>query len=536
MTKSAKLLALLCLLFTLGMGCGESNDNFVFTNTSPSNTTPLQGQLVFLTTPQRDAGQSFGSIQVAVQDFNGQLIESADIPILIELVDPQGATLSGTTTRNASSGIANFNDLSVDRAGNYEFRATSPGFESDDTTTFAITPAEPDILSFVQEPTSGTVGMELAAIQVELTDEFGNRTDGQVSISLASNPGSATLSGTLNRATTNGVATFDDLQLSAPGEGYTLQVSSASLTPTQSQPFDITAPAPRLVVGSTDTIRFFDASADGNTPPLRTITGSSAAVGVPCGFWLEGNELFVADCDPNGGNPIGRVAVYASGADGDTPPLRTLTGANTSLRTPLSLLIVDDELFVSDRLANGTGIILVFPADASGNATPIRTITGGNTDLMSPDNMATDGTSLFVADQIANNDAMGAVLAFPLNASGNVFPSQAIRGANTTLNGPFGIAVSPTEIFVTDVRGDSSVKVFPISVTGNTLPSRTLNVSPTVRGLALSGGELFISDSVNSVVQVYDSTASGNDAAIRSLTGAATGLTSFVGMAVGIAP
>jgi hypothetical protein len=61
------------------------------------------------------------------------------------------------------------------------------------------------------------------AIQVELRDEAGNPTAAAnaVSTALGSNPG-ARRSAERSRAAVAGVATFDDLTLSAGGTGYTM--------------------------------------------------------------------------------------------------------------------------------------------------------------------------------------------------------------------------------------------------------------------------------------------------------------------------
>ena len=54
--------------------------------------------------------------------------------------NPGGGTLSGTTPQTASSGIATFNDLSIDRAGNgYTLDATSVGLTTATSNTFDIT-------------------------------------------------------------------------------------------------------------------------------------------------------------------------------------------------------------------------------------------------------------------------------------------------------------------------------------------------------------------------------------------------------------
>jgi hypothetical protein len=64
--------------------------------------------------------------------------------------------------------------------------------------------------------------------------------DGTMTISLASGPAGATLSGTLTATAYHGVAVFDGLSLSQLGNGYTLQISSSFPT-IATEPFDVIA-------------------------------------------------------------------------------------------------------------------------------------------------------------------------------------------------------------------------------------------------------------------------------------------------------
>jgi hypothetical protein len=80
------------------------------------------------------------------------------------------------------------------------------------------------------------------ALTVEVVDSSGNvvsDADLPVTMSLATNPMSATLSGTTTVDASSGVATFTDLSLNLPGMGFALKASSGSLTPATSGPFDI---------------------------------------------------------------------------------------------------------------------------------------------------------------------------------------------------------------------------------------------------------------------------------------------------------
>jgi hypothetical protein len=75
-----------------------------------------------------------------------------------------------------------------------------------------------------------------------VVDSSGNPVTGSnvpVTMSLATNPSSATLSGTTTVDAANAVATFTDLSINLPGTGYQLEASSGSLTPATSSPFDV---------------------------------------------------------------------------------------------------------------------------------------------------------------------------------------------------------------------------------------------------------------------------------------------------------
>src|SRR5262249_31213735 len=60
-----------------------------------------------------------------------------------------------------------------------------------------------------------------------------------VTISLATNPTAATLSGTLTRTAVNGIATFNDLSIDKAGTGYRLAASASGVTGATSDPLDV---------------------------------------------------------------------------------------------------------------------------------------------------------------------------------------------------------------------------------------------------------------------------------------------------------
>jgi hypothetical protein len=99
-------------------------------------------------------------------------------------------------------------------------------------------------LAFVVQPGAAQVNQAIAPpVQVAIEDAAGQplpgRTDA-VTLAIGTNPGGATLGGTVTQAAVNGVATFSDLALNQIGDGYTLTASASGLTAATSATFNIT--------------------------------------------------------------------------------------------------------------------------------------------------------------------------------------------------------------------------------------------------------------------------------------------------------
>src|SRR5207244_7870841 len=80
--------------------------------------------------------------------------------------------------------------------------------------------------------------------QVAILDRFGNAATSAtnaVTVTLGTNPGGATLSGTTTVNASAGLATFADVSIDRPGSGYTLVAASGTLTSATSAAFDIIA-------------------------------------------------------------------------------------------------------------------------------------------------------------------------------------------------------------------------------------------------------------------------------------------------------
>lgn len=79
-------------------------------------------------------------VTVEVLNSNGAVVSGSDAPVTMSLAaNPGGATLGGTTTVDASAGVATFTDLTLNRPGNgYELSASSGTLASATSSQFNI--------------------------------------------------------------------------------------------------------------------------------------------------------------------------------------------------------------------------------------------------------------------------------------------------------------------------------------------------------------------------------------------------------------
>ena len=189
------------------------------------------------------------AIQVEIEDAGGNRVTSGG-PVSVGVAilnNAGGGTLSGTTPKNSSSGLATFNNISINKTGtSYTLQATASGLTATTSTAFDITPAAADHLVFIVQPSNTLGGQTITPpVVVEVRDQFDNRVTGattQITVDIGTNPGTptpGTLAGTLVVNAVSGQATFSDLSIDNAGLGYTLTASAASLTGDTSAQFDI---------------------------------------------------------------------------------------------------------------------------------------------------------------------------------------------------------------------------------------------------------------------------------------------------------
>lgn len=122
---------------------------------------------------------------------------------------------------------ASAGNLSGSVTGSCSLAFTSDGEPADTAVNAVITSA---------------VGSQGGPVKVAVLDGSGQLATGStaaVTVAIGSNPGSGSLSGTLTVNASGGVASFSNLSIDEPGDGYTLTATSPGITPATSDPFDI---------------------------------------------------------------------------------------------------------------------------------------------------------------------------------------------------------------------------------------------------------------------------------------------------------
>jgi len=206
-------------------------------------------KLVFITQPTSAiAGSTIGGPpSVAVQDVFGNTVTSSTALITLAIgSNPSGATLSGTVTVPASSGVATFNSLSLNKsATGYTLTASAANVTGATSSAFNISAGSAAALIFTTQPGNTIAGTSISGPPaVAVRDGFGNTvtsSSASITIGIGANPGGGTLSGTTTKNAASGVASFGDLSINQAGAGYTLTAAATGLSGTTSGTFSITA-------------------------------------------------------------------------------------------------------------------------------------------------------------------------------------------------------------------------------------------------------------------------------------------------------
>jgi uncharacterized repeat protein (TIGR03803 family) len=216
-----------------------------FNSGSVFELSPVRLQVTTQPASQVTNGAKF-DVQVSGEDVHGNVVNFTGSVTIALANNPGNATLGGTLTENALTGVADFPDLTLNATGaSYTLQATSPGLNAVTTAPFQVA----DRLVATTEPPTQVVTGAKFDVQISAEDANGNvdpNLTGSVTMALANNPGGSTLGGTLTVNAIHGVADFSDLTLNNPGTGDTLQATSPGQTAATTTPFNVVLPPPKI--------------------------------------------------------------------------------------------------------------------------------------------------------------------------------------------------------------------------------------------------------------------------------------------------
>lgn len=187
-------------------------------------------------------------------------------------------------------------------------------------------------------------------------------------------------------------------------------------------------------------------NATGSAAPMRTIAGSHTGLYLPSQITFDtGGDYIVSDrCRPPkcSGTDAGAILTFDANADGNAAPLRTIAGAKTQLSGPNRIAF--DPIHNMIYAANlSTSTITAYPAGSSGNVEPTIYIHGSKTALWNPDAIAIDKAGyLYVGNEpLVPGPPPASILVFAPGANGNVAPVRIIQGTKTQLAEVNGLSV-----------------------------------------------------------------------------------------------
>jgi hypothetical protein len=232
--------------------------NSSITGQAEVNVVPAPVDAIVVTTsfPNPDPAGTVGTVTVKAEDQYGNVAGSGpnQYEDTVDLVstDLKTAGLPSSYTFSASDGGSHtFISVILKTAANQTITATdsinSALMSSQQIKVNAL--AADQLVLVVQPPSTVSAGIGFG-FQVAAEDMYGNTNTtftGPVSVVIGTNLGGAALSGKAQATAVAGDANFSGLALSKVGVGYTLKISSGSLTPATTSPITVTGNAPTVI-------------------------------------------------------------------------------------------------------------------------------------------------------------------------------------------------------------------------------------------------------------------------------------------------
>jgi DNA-binding beta-propeller fold protein YncE len=209
----------------------------------------------------------------------------------------------------------------------------------------------------------------------------------------------------------------------------------------------------------------FPGSANGETPPLRTIQGSLTQLTRPDRLDIDpiNNEIVVPNSDS--------IAVFSREANGNVAPLRVIRGPKTQLRGSSAVAVdpVNNVIVASsqarppqgrqNKYTPSTNTLLIFNRTDQGDVAPRGVIQGDRTGLHLINQLQIHGPKGWIIATQTTTDVDAEpegvfVGVWQVNDTGDVPPRWKLAGPKSRLKKPRGVAINPKtkELIVADMR------------------------------------------------------------------------------------
>ena len=263
-----------------------------------------------------------------------------------------GATLGGTLTVTASSGVATFIGLSLDSAGTGYTIQIKGSSMATTSSAMSVSPAAASQVVVTSQPTATATAGTTFGLTATAEDGYGNIEtgfNGSLTVALGADPTGGQLQGPLTVQANSGVAVFAGLSLDQAGTGYTIQVSGNGLTPALSNFLSVSPAVASLLTVTTQ-------------PPASVTAGDLFSVIVtaydPYGNVATGFNGSVS-ATAAGSTLSGPTAITASGGVATFSGLTlTMAGNNDTLQFSSSGLTSTPTTFVSVSPAAASQLVM----------------------------------------------------------------------------------------------------------------------------------------------------------------------------------
>jgi hypothetical protein len=226
----------------------------------------------------------------------------------------------------------------------------------------------------------------------------------------------------------------------------------------------------------------FSNTANGNLSPKATLNSTAIGAGGISVTLDPSEDIWVGQGWTNFSQPY--LLEFAKGAHGkNVAPIATIEGAKTMLTGNVDEVATDkfgNVYAIGDTASPAAAIIAEFASGTNGNKPPLRYIAGDATGL--PASCSVMGITVDTEGKIYEvngcSNYQPSIRIFLASEMGNVPPAIVIQGPNTRLNQPVSVAVDENgNIYVADNGADETL-VFASGASGDATPIRILPLNP----------------------------------------------------------